>query len=85
MSKLQTLQGDAFSVVWFCMSINPLSTALTSTTQGYNTDDKEVKHLMYMEDIKLISTNKDEKTYTHNGKVLELWTGKVQNQPPKKR
>ncbi|XP_060525288.1 uncharacterized protein LOC132701424 [Cylas formicarius] len=49
-------QGDALSALWFCIALNPLSSALNNLKQGYPLN-KELKlsHLMYMEDLKIFS------------------------------
>lgn len=55
--KRGIFQGDALSALWFCIALNPLSTALNNRGNGYymhNTQEK-ISHLMYMDDIKLIA------------------------------
>lgn len=52
-------QGDALSALWFCIAINPLSAALNSKKNGYKVTntDMEISHLLYMDDIKIFSSN----------------------------
>ncbi|CAH0721715.1 unnamed protein product, partial [Brenthis ino] len=56
-------QGDSLSPLWFCLAINPLSSILNSTENGY-TIDREAKvkitHLLYMDDIKLYASNRNQ-------------------------
>lgn len=56
-------QGDALSALWFCLSINPLSTAVNNKNIGYSlTKERKISHLMYMDDIKLYAESEKELT-----------------------
>ncbi|KAL1447199.1 hypothetical protein WDU94_005635 [Cyamophila willieti] len=49
-------QGDSWSPLWFCLSLNPLSNILNESNKGYNLNrntQQKVSHLMYMDDLKL--------------------------------
>ncbi|KAI5718661.1 hypothetical protein M8J77_024813 [Diaphorina citri] len=56
-------QGDSWSPMWFCLSLNPLSNMLNSTNKGYSLNrnvEQKITHLLYMDDIKLYAKDKDE-------------------------
>ncbi|KAJ0176683.1 hypothetical protein K1T71_007862 [Dendrolimus kikuchii] len=57
-------QGDALSPLWFCLALNPLSELLNKSDLGYKiirTDPGfSLSHLLYMDDIKLYASSKDE-------------------------
>lgn len=48
-------QGDALSALWFCLALNPLSSILQRSKKGLTLGQYSFSHLMYMDDIKLIS------------------------------
>ena len=54
-------QGDSLSPAWFCLALNPLSTLLKQTKLGYKLkrdSDKDITHLLFMDDIKLYSDHR---------------------------
>ncbi|CAB3260828.1 unnamed protein product [Arctia plantaginis] len=53
-------QGDSLSPLWFCLALNPLSTLLEGSGLGYRLqkDDQVISHLLYMDDLKLLASNK---------------------------
>lgn len=57
-------QGDALSPLWFCLAINPLSKLLNDTKCGFKLKDNNshftLSHLLYMDDIKMFGTSKEE-------------------------
>lgn len=56
-------QGDSLSPLWFCLALNPLSRILNKTGYGYTIDrenDIKLTHLLYMDDIKLYATNRQQ-------------------------
>lgn len=60
--KRGIFQGDAFSPLWFCLGLNPLSRLLNDSGSGLhinndNDNTQTLTHLMYMDDIKLYSHN----------------------------
>ncbi|XP_030749987.1 uncharacterized protein LOC115877806 [Sitophilus oryzae] len=57
--KRGIFQGDALSSLWFCIALNPLSSMLTHTDSGFKISEENVSHLMYMDDIKLISNTQN--------------------------
>ncbi|KAI5731489.1 hypothetical protein M8J77_010820 [Diaphorina citri] len=50
-------QGDSYSSLWFCLSINPLSTILNTMSTGYKLDGMNFTHLLYMDDLKLFASS----------------------------
>lgn len=54
-------QGDAFSPMWFCLALNPLSKLLNSAKVGYKIQNNDVSylisHLLYMDDLKLYANS----------------------------
>lgn len=48
-------QGDCLSPLWFCLSLNPLSTLLEASGTGFQLrrGGPKVSHLFYMDDLKL--------------------------------
>lgn len=52
-------QGDALSALWFCIALNPLSTALNKTESGFSLEAATISHLAYMDDIKLLSNTQE--------------------------
>lgn len=55
-------QGDALSPLWFVLALNPLSSILNQTSYGYRLnlrDTMRLTHLLFMDDIKLYSENRD--------------------------
>ncbi|XP_059045798.1 uncharacterized protein LOC131841493 [Achroia grisella] len=55
--KRGIFQGDCLSPLWFCLSLNPLSTLLENSGTGfqYRRGDTRVSHLLYMDDLKLLA------------------------------
>lgn len=58
-------QGDSLSSLWFCLAMNPLSCRLNSTKYGFgirknNTEIMKLNHLLYMDDVKLMASSKDQ-------------------------
>ncbi|KAL0878572.1 hypothetical protein ABMA27_003656 [Loxostege sticticalis] len=57
-------QGDALSPLWFCLALNPLSTLLNDSQIGFrltsNRHDPVLSHLLYMDDIKLYGSSKED-------------------------
>jgi hypothetical protein len=58
-------QGDSLSPLWFCLAMNPLSRRLDSTKYGFsirnnNREAVRVGHLLYMDDLKLITGTKNQ-------------------------
>lgn len=59
--KQGIFQGDSLSPLWFCLALNPLSNMLNKKRSGYPIgNNHKINHLIYMDDIKLISTSKEE-------------------------
>jgi len=55
--KCGIFQGDTLSPLLFCIALNPLSTLL-DTLPGYQvTPDRQINHLLYMDDLKLYAKN----------------------------
>lgn len=53
-------QGDSLSPLWFCMALNPLSAMLNRSKYGYAlSNDLQISHLFYMDDLKIYSRNKE--------------------------
>nr|XP_034831559.1 uncharacterized protein LOC117988518 [Maniola hyperantus] len=52
-------QGDCLSPLWFCLSLNPLSTLLEGSGTGFQfrRGGTKVPHLLYMDDLKLLAPN----------------------------
>ncbi|CAH2097036.1 unnamed protein product [Euphydryas editha] len=52
-------QGDCLSPLWFCLSLNPLSTLLERSGTGFQfrRGGTKVSHLLYMDDLKLLAPN----------------------------
>ena len=51
-------QGDALSLLLFCIGLNPLSQIITKSGYGYKLKSgATVRHLLYMDDIKLYAKN----------------------------
>lgn len=47
-------QGDSFSTLWFCLSLNPLSNLLINNPYAYNiTPQQKITHQFYIDDLKL--------------------------------
>ena len=63
--KRGIFQGDTFSPLLFCLCINPLSHILNATKYGYtikipkNNLKFKISHLLFMDDLKLYSSNKN--------------------------
>lgn len=57
-------QSHAFSPLWFCLALNPLSKLLNNTNIGFklnhNSSFHTLLHLLYMDDIKIYATNNTE-------------------------
>lgn len=58
-------QGDSLSPLWFCLAMNPLSHRLNSTNYGFaiknnNTELARLSHLLYMDDLKLLASTKNQ-------------------------
>ena len=61
-------QGDSLSPLLFCMALNPLSTELNRTGCGYRMSTGNgrtakhqlIRHLLYMDDLKLYGRNPDQ-------------------------
>ena len=57
------LQGDAFSPLWFCLALNPLSKLIKRSKIGYElkgvSQSTSVNHLLFVDDLKLYASNKD--------------------------
>ncbi|CAK1596506.1 unnamed protein product [Parnassius mnemosyne] len=53
-------QGDCLSPIWFCLSLNPLSTLLEGSGKGFQLrkGDTKVTHLFYMDDLKLFASSR---------------------------
>lgn len=64
-------QGDSLSPLWFCLSLNPLSSILNDTKHGFQikglTENYTINHLLYMDDIKLYA-----KSRTQLHQLLEI-------------
>src|SRR5699024_3774954 len=65
--KRGIFQGDSLSPLWFCLAINPLSTILRNSQYGFqikirNKTETTVSHLLYMDDIKLYASTKNQLT-----------------------
>lgn len=61
--KCGIFQGDAFSPLWFCLGMNPLSKMLRKLSIGFSlkaeTGNQQINHLLYVDDLKLYANNKD--------------------------
>ena len=61
--KCGIFQGDAFSPLWFCLCMNPLSKMLKNLNLGFKlkaeTGTFTVNHLLYVDDLKLYTSNKE--------------------------
>ena len=55
-------QGDTFSPLLFCLAINPLSNILKRAKLGFKTLATSVSHLLYMDDLKAFTKNKEDMT-----------------------
>ncbi|CAK1599864.1 unnamed protein product [Parnassius mnemosyne] len=53
-------QGDCLSPIWFCLSLNPLSTLLEGSGRGFQLrrGGTKVTHLFYMDDLKLFGSSR---------------------------
>ncbi|CAK1584548.1 unnamed protein product [Parnassius mnemosyne] len=53
-------QGDCLSPIWFCLSLNPLSTLLEGSRRGFQLrrGGTKVTHLFYMDDLKLFASSR---------------------------
>ncbi|CAK1583868.1 unnamed protein product [Parnassius mnemosyne] len=53
-------QGDCLSPIWFCLSLNPLSTLLESSGRGFQLRKGGTKktHLFYMDDLELFASSR---------------------------
>ncbi|CAK1578465.1 unnamed protein product [Parnassius mnemosyne] len=53
-------QGDCLSPIWFCLSLNPLSTLLEASGRGFQLRKGGTKltHLFYMDDLKLFASSR---------------------------
>ncbi|CAK1595013.1 unnamed protein product [Parnassius mnemosyne] len=53
-------QGDCLSPIWFCLSLNPLSTLLEGSGRGFQLrrGGTKVTHLFYMDDLKLFASSR---------------------------
>ncbi|CAK1599725.1 unnamed protein product [Parnassius mnemosyne] len=53
-------QGDCLSPIWFCLSLNPLSTILEGSGRGFQLrkGGTKVTHLFYMDDLKLFASSR---------------------------
>ncbi|CAK1602645.1 unnamed protein product [Parnassius mnemosyne] len=53
-------QGDCLSPIWFCLSLNPLSTLLEGSGRGFQLRRgvTKVTHLFYMNDLKLFASSR---------------------------
>ncbi|CAK1590875.1 unnamed protein product [Parnassius mnemosyne] len=53
-------QGDCVSPIWFCLSLNPLSTLLEGSGRRFQLrkGDTKVTHLFYMDDLKLFASSR---------------------------
>ncbi|CAK1588042.1 unnamed protein product [Parnassius mnemosyne] len=53
-------QGDCLSPIWFCLSLNPLSTLLEGSERGFQLrrGGTKVTHLFYMDDLKLFVSSR---------------------------
>lgn len=64
--KRGIFQGDTFNPLWFCLGLNPLSTLLKETTQGFEIKDSSsgsryrINHLFYMDDLKNYAATKQQ-------------------------
>lgn len=61
--KRGIFQGDTLSPIWFCLSVNPLSTLLNDMKMGFeiktsNQEGFRISHLLYMDDLKIYSGTK---------------------------
>lgn len=57
-------QGDSLSPLLFCMALYPLSSLLSATNTGYTckNENQKIHHLLYIDDLKLISKSDEELT-----------------------
>ncbi|CAK1583883.1 unnamed protein product [Parnassius mnemosyne] len=53
-------QGDCLSPIWFCLSLNPLSTLLEDSGRGFQLrkEGTKVTHLFYMDDLQLFASSR---------------------------
>ncbi|CAK1582150.1 unnamed protein product [Parnassius mnemosyne] len=53
-------QGDCLSPIWFCLSLNPLSSLLEGSGRGFQLrkGGTKVTHLFYMDDLKLFASSR---------------------------
>lgn len=61
--KRGIFQGDSFSPMWFCLSLNPLSNMLKRSNYGYRIEGQprqNLSHLFYMDDLKLFAANEQQ-------------------------
>ncbi|KAI5744236.1 hypothetical protein M8J76_000423 [Diaphorina citri] len=61
--KRGIFQGDGWSPMWFCLSLNPLSNILNNTNKGYKLQTSSmfnISHLLYVDDLKIYARNNDE-------------------------
>jgi hypothetical protein len=66
--KIETgiFQGDTFSPLLFCLTINPLSNILKRAQLGFKTLKTSISHLLYMDDLKAFTKNKEDMTRCEN-------------------
>lgn len=59
--KRGIFQGDAFSPLWFCLAVKPLTSMLNRQEKGFKLEQPgaQVSHLFYMDDLKLYAENKN--------------------------
>ncbi|XP_075985622.1 uncharacterized protein LOC142982823 [Anticarsia gemmatalis] len=70
-------QGDSLSPLWFCLALNPLSTLLGISGQGYRLrrDGQVISHLFYMDDLKLFASS--EPQMVELLKVTEVFSNSI--------
>ncbi|CAK1581395.1 unnamed protein product [Parnassius mnemosyne] len=53
-------QGDCLSPIWFCLSLNPLSTLLEGSRRGFQLRRRgtKVTYLLYVDDLKLFASSR---------------------------
>ena len=55
--KRGIFQGDSLSPLLFCISLFPLSSIINKYNYGYDCQNKQFSHLLYMDDLKLFAKN----------------------------
>lgn len=59
-------QGDSLSLLWFCLSLNPLSSILNKTSYGYMLTKSphllKLTHIFYVDDLKLYAAGERQLT-----------------------